>query len=161
MKGVISKGILSRSEILPTGVLLSTYRTSLHGSILTRPPSGRATISFAAGLSSVSAATAELAKTASPNRGLIKLGICGARCLKLRHEQASRFELAFVGRVLQQLIRFRASRLVIRRRARELELPDSLLLILAQKTIVEAEFANPPDWTESRGRGARPASPRA
>src|SRR5690348_2074661 len=41
-KGVISNGIFSRSATILTGLALSMVNSSFHGSILMRPPRGRA-----------------------------------------------------------------------------------------------------------------------
>src|ERR1700676_118453 len=49
--GVISNGIFSYSATALTGFDLSICKRPLHGSILTRPPSGSAAMTFAAGFS--------------------------------------------------------------------------------------------------------------
>src|SRR5579864_8937610 len=90
MKGVTSNGILSRSVRMLTDLALSIVSSSFQGSILTRPPSGSATINLLsavagtgaaaedAGLAAVAGrleATAQLSGRGSPRCGLIKLGI--------------------------------------------------------------------------------------
>src|SRR5580700_1061448 len=90
MKGVTSKGILSRSERMLTDLALSIVSSSFQGSILTRPPSGSATINLLSGVAGAGAAaedaglaalagrleaTAQLSGRESPRCGLIKLGI--------------------------------------------------------------------------------------
>src|SRR5271167_1125258 len=69
--GVISKGVFSYSATPLTGLDLSICKRPLHGSILTRPPSGSATMTFAAGFSAADCAedaeaTAKFVGTRSP-----------------------------------------------------------------------------------------------
>src|SRR5580700_3977577 len=90
MKGVTSNGILSRSERMLTDLALSIVSSSFQGSILTRPPSGSATITLLSAVAGTGAAaeddglaavagrldaTAQLSGRESPRCGLIKLGI--------------------------------------------------------------------------------------
>src|SRR5690349_2051159 len=55
MNGVTSNGIFSRSATVPTGLAFSISSLSLQGSILTRPPSGNATMGDAAAFAFASA----------------------------------------------------------------------------------------------------------
>src|ERR1700720_619245 len=79
MKGVTSKGIFSRSAIVPMGLLLIISSLSFHGSIFTRPPIGKAAIFCALCLGSVGAAAVAwrfgICGTRLPRCALIRLGI--------------------------------------------------------------------------------------
>src|SRR5262249_30847701 len=82
MNGVTSKGIFSRSEILPVGFALIISVGSLHGSGLIRVPSGSAAIVvdfFEASEGAVTFSIWALIGTWLPRCGLIRLGISLAR----------------------------------------------------------------------------------